>query len=75
MSEIYLSREKAAEYLAVSVKTLERLASDGGGPAFVQIAKRRVVYIKSDIDAWAASRRYRSIAHRDATAKESDGGL
>ncbi len=56
----YLRRDKAAEYLKVkyghgSKRTLAKLASIGGGPAFRKVGAM-VVYTKDDLDEWALSR-------------------
>ena len=59
----FLTRERAAEFLGISSKTLERLASVGDGPLFVRIALRRVVYERSDLIAWSKARKFRSKAH------------
>jgi len=45
-----------AQYLGLSLPTLETLRSRGGGPVFTKLG-RRVVYQKEDLDAWLSERR------------------
>ena len=49
-----LSREEAAEYLGVSAKTLSNWATSGRYDLrFIKVG-RRVIYLKSDLDAFMA---------------------
>ena len=50
-SKFLTTRELAAE-LKISVKKLERLRIDGGGPPYVRIGKRQFRYVKVALDAW-----------------------
>lgn len=50
---------EAANYLGLSSSTLNKLRVFGGGPIFLKLG-RRVVYDKTDLDAWLAHRRRRS---------------
>jgi hypothetical protein len=60
----WLSRKEAARYLEsigcpLSVRAMELRASNGNagrGPPFTRIGWRRVRYLRSDLEAWAASR-------------------
>jgi len=57
---IFLTRREAATYLQAkyrvgAVGTLAKAVTVGGGPAFRKIGKR-VVYLPSDLDAWARER-------------------
>jgi excisionase family DNA binding protein len=61
-----LNRKDAAEYLGVSVPTLEGWASKGGGPAYCKMG-RRVVYLRSDLDAFIQSRRVAFAAQLSAS--------
>lgn len=54
--ERLLTTREAAQYLAISFRTLEKLRCIGSGPPFVSIAPRAVRYQKSALDAWIASR-------------------
>lgn len=60
MTEKYLLRSEAAEYIAArglpcSAKTLAKLASIGGGPAFRKFGSR-AVYTPTDLNAWVDER-------------------
>lgn len=44
----------AAQYLSISVSTLNKYRVFGGGPVFCKVG-RTVVYDPSDLDAWLAS--------------------
>ena len=50
-----------AKLLNVSTKWLERRRIDGDGPPYVKIG-RRVGYLRADIMAWLAQRRFQSTA-------------
>ena len=51
---------EAADYLRLSIRTLERLRCSGQGPKFVKCGRRCIRYQQSDLDAWIASRVVRS---------------
>lgn len=51
----WLTPKEAASYLRVSKSHLDKLRSYGGGPRFFRPGKRKVLYRKTDLDAWAAS--------------------
>src|SRR6476620_7218706 len=51
---------EAAKYLRVSKSFLDKSRICGGGPEFIRIGKRKILYRTCDLDAWACSRRYRS---------------
>ncbi|MEW8459905.1 MAG: hypothetical protein AB2653_06345 [Candidatus Thiodiazotropha endolucinida] len=56
MNKSFLTRSKAAEYLnsqgiPYSPKTLQKLASLGGGPRYVLFGNK-ALYTKKDIDVW-----------------------
>ena len=52
-----LSLDQAAYRAGIVRRTLERLLAEGIGPAKVQLSKRRVGILDSDLDRWLASRR------------------
>lgn len=57
---------ESADYLNCSKSYLDKLRVYGGGPTFVRLGKRKILYCKSDLDAWTASRRYTSTSeYRD----------
>lgn len=49
----YLRCERAAAYLGVSPRTLEKWRRQGHGPRYVRLGSRLVAYLQRDLDAWA----------------------
>ena len=76
MSE-FLTRSEAAKHLTdrglrIAKNTLQKMATEGGGPAY-QIFGNRAVYTLTNLDRWAAEklaapRRSTSEANRDGIA-------
>ena len=62
----YLSTKQAAKYLGVSRKKLDRLRTEGGGPAYYKLGSS-VRYRIEDLDEWARPRRRLSTSD-DGTA-------
>jgi excisionase family DNA binding protein len=58
----YLTDEQLAAMLDVTTRTTLRWRRDGGGPPYVRAGLRRVLYRRADVDAWAASRTFRTLA-------------
>jgi len=48
-----LTSDAAAEYCGIGMSTFEKLRCYGGGPAYYKLG-RRVVYDRTDLDAWIA---------------------
>ena len=58
-----LTCEEAARAIRLSVSTMERMRLDGSGPPFIKLGtgkRARVVYRRSDIEAWLRSMRHQS---------------
>ncbi|ANN59655.1 hypothetical protein A9174_25010 [Mesorhizobium loti NZP2037] len=61
MTDTYLDRRQAAEYLTtkrglrVSWTTLQKWATVGGGPTYRRFGAR-AVYLPADLDAWAEAK-------------------
>jgi predicted DNA-binding transcriptional regulator AlpA len=55
-----LTQREAADFLQLSVRTLERYRVSGGGPEYVQISRRCVRYRPEDLNAWVELRRRRN---------------
>jgi len=58
-----LNTPGAAEYLRLSIPTLERMRLTGNGPSFAKLTpgpRGSVRYRRADLDAWLASRLVRS---------------
>jgi hypothetical protein len=51
---------EAADYLRLSIPTLNRYRVNGCGPMYQKIGPRRVFYDRQDLEAWRASRRRRA---------------
>ncbi|MBY0227597.1 MAG: helix-turn-helix domain-containing protein [Hyphomicrobium sp.] len=64
--EPVLTPKQAAELLGVTPEHLQRFRSEGGGPRFVLLGKRRIAYRPSDINSWLSSR----VASSTAEARE-----
>ncbi len=64
---LYLTQQEAAAYLRLSPRTLERHRVEGTGSRFVKLG-RRVLYRRSDLDDWAASRTFGSTSEAEADA-------
>lgn len=51
-----LRRKDAAKYLGLSPRTLEKLATTGGGPPFYKLGTA-VIYDTDDLDTWLGGKR------------------
>ena len=58
-----LKTPEAAEYLGLSVPTLARFRTLGGGPKYAKLGSS-VRYRKADLDAWLESRLVRSTSEK-----------
>lgn len=54
---VFLTEEKAAEFLGVSHATLSRWRLQKKGPPHYKIGERRITYKKRDLEAWVESRK------------------
>jgi predicted DNA-binding transcriptional regulator AlpA len=59
--------EQAAKVVKSSTATLQKWRSEGGGPEFVKLGRRKVGYRESALQAWVAARTATSTA--DARAR------
>ena len=62
MAAALLTTAEAAAQLQLSPRTLEGLRQRGGGPAYVEVSRRRIRYQVADLESWISSRRYTSTA-------------
>jgi excisionase family DNA binding protein len=60
-----LDRQPAADYLGLSVPTLDRKRVNGDGPPYVKIGSR-VRYRRADLDAWLSQRIVTSTSEAEA---------
>ena len=63
MAQKFLPTPKAASYLGLSPRTLEKFRVMGGGPAYHKFG-RRVLYAFEDLEAWTEGTRRRSTSDR-----------
>ena len=59
----FLTDAQLCARLDVTDRTTHRWRRDGGGPPFVRVGRRRVLYRRTDVDGWLAARTF---AHRAA---------
>jgi predicted DNA-binding transcriptional regulator AlpA len=50
--DAWLDRKTVAAGLGMSISWLEKLATQGNGPPYRKMGKRRVLYRKRDVVAW-----------------------
>jgi predicted DNA-binding transcriptional regulator AlpA len=60
----YLSEKQTAEYLGLSVKTIQRHRGTGLGPAYIK-AGGRVLYDLHDLDNWMQRHKIQSTSERN----------
>jgi excisionase family DNA binding protein len=71
--EPFLTTPEAAAYLRVSKSYFDKLRVYGGGPEFIRLGKRKILYRKSDLDLWADQRRFGSTSeYRDDDNSSGD---
>ncbi|MBL8845466.1 MAG: AlpA family phage regulatory protein [Hyphomicrobium zavarzinii] len=51
-----LSPQQTAEYIGLTIPTLQRQRTDGTGPRFLKLGARKVGYRLSDIRSWLDER-------------------
>lgn len=66
MDRKYMSPDEAAMLLGVGRSTLAKLRMTGGGPAYLKLSPRKVVYEIAELDRWAATHRRRSTSEAAA---------
>ena len=63
--------DQAAQKLNVTIRTLARWRTDGCGPRFVRVGKRRIGYTEAEIDRWLADHTHASLASEAARAADA----
>lgn len=66
----YLSTKTVADLTGVSVRHLERLRIEGGGPRYIRVHARCIRYDPADVVAWINERKF---AHMSEEAAAADG--
>ena len=64
--------KKAAEYLGLSQAFLDQARCSGTGPKFVRVSRTCILYRKTDLDFFLASRLFASTAEADRRRTERD---
>lgn len=59
-----LDTRAAATFTGLSSSTLNKLRITGGGPPFLKLGPRRVVYHPADLERWLEQSRRRSTSDR-----------
>lgn len=54
----YLSTKEVADLTGVSVRHLERLRIEGGGPRYIRVHARCIRYDPADVVAWINERKF-----------------
>jgi hypothetical protein len=67
----YIDEDGLSERFLIPPRTAQRWRASGGGPAFVRLGRRRVVYRVADVERWLAERTYSSIADEIARASSA----
>lgn len=65
-----LDKELAAEFLALSISTFEKLVREGQAPRPRQLSGRRVAWIRTELEEWLLSR-----PHSDLPPPPNTGAL
>lgn len=60
MADTFMTTEEAGVYLRLSKSSLAKLRLYGGGPMFIRVSGRKIVYRRSDLEFWMAAREHRS---------------
>jgi hypothetical protein len=72
--ERYLIPVEAADFLRLSIRTLERYRVEGTGPKFIKVGRgkrARVLYRLTDLRAWLDGSVYQSTAEYSGTGKKN----
>ena len=68
MTDTLLPTPAAAEFLGVHRSFLDRRRTEGGGPAFIRLSARKIVYARSVLDAWIAEHKRTSTSDTGTAA-------
>ncbi|MFK8251791.1 helix-turn-helix transcriptional regulator [Ancylobacter terrae] len=63
-----LDTNEAAQIVGLGKSTLDKLRISGGGPRFVKVGGRRVLYDPADLREWLDGLKRRSTSDRGAAA-------
>jgi hypothetical protein len=68
----YLDEDGLHERYLVSPRTAQRWRASGGGPPYVRLGRRRILYRRADVEDWLASQTYQSRADELARQSRAD---
>lgn len=60
--DVLLTPQQTAERLNLTRSTLQRMRTEGNGPQFCKIGRRRIAYREADIYRWVNERTASSVA-------------
>ena len=66
----FLGARQLAELLGVTTRTTLRWRRDGGGPNYIRVGLRRILYHRADVAAWVAGRKFATLAAEAKTGIE-----
>ena len=58
----YIDEDGLYKRYLIPPRTAQRWRASGGGPAFVRLGRRRIVYRVADVERWLAERTFSSRA-------------
>jgi predicted DNA-binding transcriptional regulator AlpA len=58
----YLTEQDLLEEYLIPPRTAQRWRSEGRGPKWIRLGRRRVIYRRSDVEIWLAERTFSSRA-------------
>lgn len=67
MIDTLLPTPAAAKFLGVHRSFLDRRRTEGGGPTYIRLSARKIVYARSVLDAWIAD-------HQRTSTSDKGGG-
>jgi hypothetical protein len=65
---VYVPTPAAAARVGMAASTFEKLRCRGGGPPYLRLTPRRIVYAVDALDAWARARQFNSTSEYPAEA-------
>jgi predicted DNA-binding transcriptional regulator AlpA len=69
-----LTEKELSTWLGLSLPTLQRLRSKGGGPKFIRLSLRRVGYRQLDVEEWLVARTAERTSEQPMGAHSHDCG-
>lgn len=70
--EALFTEKQVSSWLGISTPSLQRMRSNGYGPAFVQLSARRIGYRKSTVEAWLSARTVNRVGELSSASQKPD---